>query len=101
MSHASDSKGCYIIHPPRPSWAEEHAAREEGRDKGKGGGGGGGGGAGGSRVLLDPVVPSAEGRSGASSEVGRCKLDPGLKAPGFQNLIVKKDNSAFNLKPGL
>ena len=34
------------------------------------------------------------------SKVGRCKLDPGLKAPWFQSLIVKSDNSAFNLKPG-
>ena len=30
--------------------------------------------------------------------VGRCKLDPGLKAPWFQSLIVKSDNSAFQLE---
>ena len=33
--------------------------------------------------------------------VGRCKLDPSLKASRFQTLIVKSPNSAFNLNPGL
>ena len=35
----------------------------------------------------------------AFDKVRRCKLDPGLKAPGFNFLIVKKDNSAFQLEP--
>ena len=33
--------------------------------------------------------------------VGRCKLDPSLKAPSFKSSIVKRiqgNNSAFNLK---
>ena len=30
----------------------------------------------------------------------RCELDPSLKAPCFQKLTLKKDNSAFNLYPG-
>ena len=29
--------------------------------------------------------------------VGRCKLDPGLKAPRFQTFDTENDNSAFNL----
>ena len=33
------------------------------------------------------------------TKVGQCKLDPGLKAPGFKVLIVTNDNSAFNLNP--
>ena len=37
---------------------------------------------------------------GAEGEVRRCKLDPSLKAPCFQTLIVKKDDGAFSLNPG-
>ena len=29
-----------------------------------------------------------------------CKLDPGLKAPGFKNFNLMKDILAFNLNPG-
>ena len=35
------------------------------------------------------------------TKVGRCELHPGLKAPDFQSLIVKKDNSALTLNPPL
>ena len=38
------------------------------------------------------------GGGGASSTL---VFDPGLKAAGFKNLIVKKDDGAFNLKPDL
>ena len=35
-----------------------------------------------------------------TTKVGRCKLDPSLKAHAFQILIVKRIDGAFNLKPG-
>ena len=34
-----------------------------------------------------------------ASKVGRCKLDPSLKAPRFQIFMMKKVHSAFNLNP--
>ena len=40
------------------------------------------------RALLD---------AGADPEVGRCKLDPGLKAPPVSKFDCDKDNTAFNL----
>ena len=51
--------------------------------------------------LMDPKAKGVGGGPGSSTEVGRCKLDPGLKAPLFETLIVKKDDSAFNLNPVL
>ena len=37
--------------------------------------------------------------SATTGEVGQCKLDPGLKAPWFQNLKLMKRKLAFNLSP--
>ena len=33
-------------------------------------------------------------------EVRRCKLNPGLKAPGFKSSTYSEEKRAFNLKPG-